>query len=141
MTYLIDENIVLAISFTSGMPWRILIVDDHPAVRRLVRSLLETLPEFQVCGEAENGQQGIDKARQLSPDAIILDISMPVLNGFEAAKIIRSLLPDTKILMFTSFVHASLCETASSAGASRVVCKSSPNVLIRALHELLKRAA
>ena len=50
------------------MPWRILIVDDFPAVRQYVRALLETFPEFQVCGEAENGQQGIEKARELNPD-------------------------------------------------------------------------
>jgi two-component system, NarL family, nitrate/nitrite response regulator NarL len=124
------------------VPWRILIVDDHPVLRRMVRSLLETIPEFDVCGEAENGQQGIEKARQLSPDAIILDISMPVLNGLEAAKILRTMLPSIKILMFTSFAHAGLSQTATAAGASRVVCKSSPPAaLIKALQELLMLAA
>lgn len=124
------------------MPWRILIVDDHPAVRRSVRGLLETLPEFQVCGEAENGQQGIEKAQQLNPDAIILDVSMPVLNGFQAAKTIRSILPGTRILMFTSFVQANLFQTALAAGASGVICKESPpDALIKALQELLNRAA
>lgn len=124
------------------MPWRILIVDDHPAVRHTLRNLFEAVPEFLVCGEAENGQQGIEKARQLEPDAIILDISMPVLNGLEAANILRSTLPGIHILMFTSFVHPQLSETALAAGANRVISKSSsPAALIRALKELLTRAA
>lgn len=124
------------------VPWRILIVDDHPAVRHMLRSFFEALPEFLVCGEAENGQQGIEKAQQLGPDAIILDISMPVLNGLEAARILRSTLPGIHILMFTSFLHPHLSETALAAGASTVVSKSSsPAALIKALKELLTRAA
>ena len=124
------------------MPWRILIVDDHPAVRYTLRRFFEAEPEFLVCGEAENGQQGVEKARQLDPDAIILDISMPVLNGLEAARILRSTLPGTHILMFTSFVHPHLSETALAAGANTVISKSSsPAALIKALKELLARAA
>ena len=117
-------------------------MDDHSAVRHTLRSLFEAFPEFLVCGEAENGQQGIEKARQLDPDAIILDISMPVLNGLEAASILRSTLPGIHILMFTSFVHPHLSETALAAGANTVISKSSsPAALIGALKELLTRAA
>ena len=123
------------------MAWRILIVDDNDAVRRLLRRLLEASPQFLVCGEAEDGQQAIEKAQQLNPDAVILDISMPVLNGLETAKILKSKLPGIHILMFTSYVHAHLSETALAAGASGVVSKtSSPTLLIQALEELLKRA-
>lgn len=124
------------------MAWRILIVDDNDAVRYSLRRVLEALPQFLICGEAEDGQQAIEKARQLRPDAIVLDISMPVLNGLDAAKILRSMLPDIQILMFTSFVHAQLPEIVLAVGASRVISKSSsPAVLIKALEELLNRAA
>lgn len=121
---------------------RILIVDDHPAMRRSLLCLFEALPEFSVCGEAENGEQAIEKAQQLTPDVIILDISMPVLNGIEAAKRLRSISPGVRILMFTSFVHPQLSEIALAAGANMVIAKSSlPTEFIRTLKELLKPAA
>ena len=124
------------------MSWRILIVDDHLAVRRSLRQLLEAAPEFLVCGEAENGQQGVEMARHLLPDAVILDISMPVMNGLQAAKIIRGTLPKTTILMFTSLTHSNLSEFAVAQGAHGVVSKTSPpTALIGTLKELLTRVA
>jgi DNA-binding NarL/FixJ family response regulator len=124
------------------MSTRILIVDDHSAVRRSLRSVLEAVPEFTVCGEAENGQVGIQNAQHLKPDAIILDISMPVMNGFDAAKILKSLMPSVPILMFTAFNSANLAEEALAAGASKVRSKScAPDLLIRDLKALVQGAA
>ena len=121
--------------------WRVLIVDDFSAVRHLLRNALEALPEFQVCGEADNGEVGIEQACKLKPHAIILDISMPVMNGLDAAKILRSLFPEIKIVMFTTFEHANLSDTVSAQGANAVVSKtSSPATLARILRELLRPA-
>lgn|ERR1700679_2410273 len=125
-----------------GVTRRILIIDDHPAVRQSLRAILESQADFLVCGEAENGQLGIEKARQLRPDAIILDISMPVLNGLEAAKILKSILPGVPIVMFTSFVHDRLSDLAAAAGANAVISKvASSDALVRTLEGLLNRSA
>jgi DNA-binding NarL/FixJ family response regulator len=78
----------------------ILIVDDHPAIRTTVRSLLDA-HKLCVCGEAEDGKAAVEKAKELQPDIILLDILMPKMNGFEAAQEIRRMLPLTKIVFFT----------------------------------------
>ena len=67
-------------------PKRILIVDDHAALRMALRRLIDSVLEFEVCGEAENGREGIKRAGELQPDLIILDLSMPVMNGFEEVR-------------------------------------------------------
>lgn len=122
------------------MPVKILIVDDNQAVRHALRVVLESNPDFTVCGEAENGQVGVDLAQRLHPDAIILDLSMPVMNGMEAARILKGLMPATPILMFTSF--AGVTPEALNAGAWNVVLKSdAPAELIRNLRVMLKNTA
>jgi CheY-like chemotaxis protein len=80
----------------------ILIVDDHASIRTAVRDLFESPLASVVCGEAENGVDAIAKAQQLKPDLIVLDLSMPVMNGFEAAKIFRDLFPAVPIFMLTA---------------------------------------
>jgi len=80
---------------------RILIVDDLPQMRKLIRAYLEEEREFSVCGEAIDGLDAIDKAQSLKPDLIILDASMPRLNGIEAAPKLKKLLPETRIILFT----------------------------------------
>jgi DNA-binding NarL/FixJ family response regulator len=82
------------------MPAGILIVDDHVAARTAIRSLLDQ-HDMEVCGEAENGKQAIEKVKELRPDLVLLDINMPVMNGIEAAHQIRRIAPSTKILFFT----------------------------------------
>ena len=82
------------------MSTRILIVDDYPTARKTVRSLL-VWHHMDVCGEAENGKQAIEKVKQLQPDLVLLDINMPVMNGVQAAYEIRQIAPSTKILFFT----------------------------------------
>jgi DNA-binding NarL/FixJ family response regulator len=78
----------------------ILIVDDHPLIRRTVRSLLE-VHDLHICGEAGDGKAAIEKATDLRPDIIVLDIFMPLMNGFEAAQEIRRILPAIKIVFLT----------------------------------------
>jgi chemotaxis response regulator CheB len=79
----------------------ILIVDDHPLIRRSVRSLL-CAHSLHVCGEAEDGDEAVEKAKELRPDIVVLDIQMPRMNGIEAAKKICSILPCTKILFLSN---------------------------------------
>lgn len=82
------------------MPSGVLIVDDHKAARTAVRSLLDW-HDLEVCGEAENGKQAVEKVKELDPDLVLLDINMPVMNGIQAAYEIRRIAPWTKILFFT----------------------------------------
>lgn len=85
--------------WTEGMA-RIVIADDHEIVRSGLKALLEDAG-WQVCGEAENGEEAVKKVSELQPDLVILDISMPVMNGFQAAQAIRELAPEIKIALFS----------------------------------------
>jgi DNA-binding NarL/FixJ family response regulator len=102
---------------------RILIVDDLPQLRQLVRDYLEEDKEFQVCGEAIDGFDAINKAQNLKPDLIILDASMPRMNGIEAAPKLKKLLPKTPIILFT--FHESMMQgfPAGQMGVDAVVTK------------------
>ena len=80
---------------------RILIVDDLPEMRKLIRTYIEEETDFCVCGEAIDGLDAINKAKHLKPDLIILDASMPRMNGIEAAPKLKELLPETVIILFT----------------------------------------
>lgn len=80
---------------------RILIVDDLPQIRKLMRAYLEEETDTSVCGEAIDGFDAIEKAQNLKPDLIILDASMPRMNGIEAAPKLKKLLPETAIILFT----------------------------------------
>jgi DNA-binding NarL/FixJ family response regulator len=82
----------------------ILIVDDNPSIRYLLRVCVESKTGFPVCGEAGHGLEAIQKAQVLHPDLIILDLSMPVMNGAEAAVVLKRSMPQTKIILFT--MHA-----------------------------------
>jgi DNA-binding NarL/FixJ family response regulator len=117
---------------------RILLVDDSKPIRKLVRVELETHKDWEVCGEAENGQQAIEKAEQLKPDLIVLDLSMPVMNGLQAAPALKKLLPATLIVMFTSFKTDHLHEQALKGGIAVVIDKSNPlAVLVSTIESLL----
>jgi DNA-binding NarL/FixJ family response regulator len=86
----------------------ILIVDDNAAIRCALRINLERCADWTVCGEAENGREGIKQALLLIPDLILMDLSMPVMNGFQAARELRRLLPKVPIVMLTTFNSESL---------------------------------
>jgi DNA-binding NarL/FixJ family response regulator len=116
---------------------RVIVVDDHAVIRRGVQGILRAFPEWELCGEAENGQQAIRLAEALKPDIIIMDVSMPELNGLEATRIIHSVLPNTKILLLTLHSSTELLRSAFRAGARGYVLKSdAEHELIRALNVL-----
>jgi DNA-binding NarL/FixJ family response regulator len=119
------------------MNLRILIVDDSAAVRRLIREEIDAHTGWAVYGEAENGQQAIEKAEELKPDLIVLDLSMPVMNGLQAAPTLRKLLPSTPIVMFTSFKTNHLRDQALKAGVTVMIEKSnSLTVLVNTIQSL-----
>ena len=80
---------------------RIMIADDHAIVRRGLRSLLETQPGWEVCAEASNGREAVEKAAQFKPDVAVIDIGMPELNGLEATRQIVAMRPQTEVLILT----------------------------------------
>ena len=102
----------------------VLIVDDSPVMRAALRGLFKPLAELEVSGEAENGQEAIDKAERLRPDLIILDLSMPVMNGLEAAPRLRKMLPNVRLMLFTVHDGPEVERLAQTSGIHAVVSKS-----------------
>ncbi len=103
---------------------RILVADDHEVVRRGLCSLLESQPEWQVCGEAADGRELLRKVTELRPDIIVLDVAMPNLNGLEATRQILKLNPKAKVLVLTFHDSDQLIHEVLTAGASGFVLKS-----------------
>ena len=96
---------------------RILIADDHPAVRILLRNILETVPEWKVCGEAENGSSAVALATTLHPDIIVMDLVMPELNGLEATRQVLKSNQEARIILTTLHEFPSFVDEARRAGA------------------------
>jgi two-component system response regulator NreC len=122
--------------FANGgtLPYSILIVDDSAVIRRALRRLLASKPDWTICGEASNGEDGIQKAQELKPDAIILDMSMPQLGGMEAAGILKRLMPTVSLIMFTNFAKDQfLKREVLWAGIRQVVPKTDSLELLKAL--------
>lgn len=101
----------------------ILIVDDNPAIRLAVSQAFRSYG-FSVCGEATNGREAIDLTKQLIPDLIILDLSMPVMNGLQAAPELRKIAPTTPIILFTLYGSEVVADQASKIGADLVLSKT-----------------
>jgi len=103
---------------------RLLVVDDHAVVRRGVRALLESRPGWEICGEAVDGQDAIRKAADLKPDIVVLDISLPGLNGLEATSRILKESPESEVLILTMHHSEELAQQVIKAGARGYVLKS-----------------
>src|SRR5882724_753698 len=101
---------------------RVLVADDHEMIRMGLCAMLQS-QNIEVCAQAKDGQEAVEKSRQLSPDLIILDISMPVLGGIEAARQIRVFLPDVPILFFSTHNASHLVAIAKSVDAQGFVTK------------------
>jgi DNA-binding NarL/FixJ family response regulator len=106
------------------MPLKILIADDSSSIRQLLRFFIEHNTDWQVCGEAENGQIAVEKVAQLKPHAVILDLSMPVMNGLDAAREITRIAPTVQVVMFTMHVSEELRKEAKDAGVKDVISKT-----------------
>lgn len=117
----------------------VLLVDDNPIIRRTLHRVFESQADFDVCGEAENGQEAIEKASQLGPDVIVLDLSMPVMNGLDAAHVLKQMAPTVPLILFSSFTDALQHEMAETAGFSAVISKAdNVSVLIDKTRHLLQ---
>jgi DNA-binding NarL/FixJ family response regulator len=102
----------------------ILLVDDSAVIRDVLRDCIQSESGLQVCGEAANGAEAIEKAPRLVPDLIIMDLSMPLMNGLEAAREIKRKMPDVPIILFTQHKGALQDCDARSAGINAIVSKS-----------------
>jgi DNA-binding NarL/FixJ family response regulator len=120
------------------MPLSVLIADDNEAIRAAMMGYFKTLSGWIIGGEAKNGTEAIQKAVQLKPDLVILDFSMPSLNAVEAASVIKGLLPDVHIVVFTLFDDALGSRLSSAVGVDLVIPKAEGlTALIRGVEHLM----
>ena len=118
---------------------RILVADDHETVRKGVSAILTTHNDVEVCGEAANGREAVEKANELQPDLIILDITMPKLNGFEAALEIRKTMPAVPILFLSMHDGRQMLQASKTAGVQGYVTKTQASeTLLLAVDALLR---
>ena len=103
---------------------RVLIADDNPWIRKALRTLIEHHSDWEVCAEAEDGQQAVVQARACHPDLIIMDFRLPAMNGLDAGKAIRSSAPQTPMLLITFYGSEELAQAAADAGFRAVLSKS-----------------
>src|SRR6266496_78848 len=109
-----------------GLPMAktVLVVDDNALIRQALCEMFKREADFEVCGEAENRREAIEKAQQLHPDLIVMDLSMPVMNGIEAASILKSLMRTVPLIIFSEYSDVFSEKEARSAGVSALVSKS-----------------
>lgn len=120
------------------MTARIMIVDDHEVVRQGVRTILKARPQWEIVGEAANGKQAVEQAKQLDADVIVMDITMPEMSGIEATREIARLKLRSAVLIFTMHESKNLSDTVKEAGARGFVLKShAARDLLEALETLL----
>lgn len=105
-------------------PLRILIADDHEVVREGMRTLIEHEPGWQVCGTATNGHEAVETAKQLKPEVVVLDMTMPELDGLEALRQIKRALPNTEVMVFSAYHSEKTIEQLFDAGAKSYIQKS-----------------
>jgi DNA-binding NarL/FixJ family response regulator len=103
---------------------RILLADDHEVVRQGLSALMATRPDWQVCGQAQNGREAVAMAARLKPNLAVLDLSMPELNGLEATRQIRKEVPETEVLVFSMYESEQFVRDLLAAGARGYVLKS-----------------
>ena len=120
----------------------VLIVDDNRYIRQSLCEQFQRESGFEVCGEAENGKEAIAKALELHPDLIVLDLSMPVMNGLDAARELTKLMPTVPLIMYSAFGDTFMEQQARLIGISELVSKSQPAViLVRKARSLLYHTA
>lgn len=116
---------------------RILIADDHGMIRQGLRAVVATRGDWEVCGEAVNGRQAVELSKQLRPDLVVLDVTMPELNGLDAARRILAALPHTRVLIQTMHDSEALAHEVVAAGARGYLLKNdAPELLAQAIEAL-----
>jgi DNA-binding NarL/FixJ family response regulator len=118
---------------------RILIVDDGEEVRQVIRAVFEARTDYEVCGEASNGPQAVEKARELKPDLMLLDVAMPMLNGVEVASVLAGSMPEMPIVLYTMYNEMLGLSLTTAVGAKAVVSKADGiSKLIECVQNLLE---
>ena len=107
-------------------PISVLIVDNHKSTRRTLRKFFDLDGDIKVVGEACNGQEGVELAEELQPEIILMDVKMPLMNGIEAARIIKERCLNSKIIMFSAYDDEGLVDTAIQSGAVGYLSKDDP---------------
>lgn len=116
---------------------RVLLAEDHTIVRKGIRSLLDDEPSITVVGEAENGREAVEKAEELQPDIVLMDHTMPLLNGLEATRQLRKRLPDTQVLILTMHTNEEyIFEFLQAGAAGYLVKQSAPTDLVAAIRAI-----
>ncbi len=124
-------------SFEFTQPVRIMLADDHAILRTGLRLMLSAVPNLEVVGEATNGREALTKAEELKPDVVIMDITMPEMNGIEATTELKRRLPRTKILFLTMHENEELLfRTVQAGGSGYVLKKSADNELVEAIYQV-----
>ena len=124
------------------VPRSVLVVDDNPAIREAICELLTRDGDFEVCGQAKNGREAIEKAHRLRPALIVTDLFMPIMNGLEETQILKKLMPALPVIIYSAHIDRVVEKEALAAGASAVVSKSdAAAVLIGKARELLDEIA
>lgn len=116
---------------------RLLIVDDHEAIRKQLRRVFEQTADYQVCGEASDGLEAVTKFQDAHPDVVVMDFNMPGLNGIEASRTILKRAPETPILMLTVFTSQQLIREAKNAGIKGFCSKSQLPCIMNAVQSLI----
>ena len=106
------------------MAVRFLIADDSGPLRKALKTIIEEHPDWKVCGEAANGSEAVVLAKELNPDIIVLDLTMPLMNGLEAARQIEHILPSTPMLLFTMYLTPAVIAEAQHAGFGAAISKN-----------------
>ena len=120
----------------------VLIAEDHAATRQAICSLFTSQEDFEVCGDAENGQEAVEIAQVLRPDLIVLDLSMPVMDGIATARALRQLMPALPIIVFSEYSDVLSEREARSEGISALVSKAEPvSVLLDEARSVLHTTA
>jgi DNA-binding NarL/FixJ family response regulator len=120
-----------------GRDRTVLVVDDNPGIRQAVAKAFLS-DGFAICGEASNGREAVDLARKLKPNLIILDLAMPVMNGLEAAPVLREVVPGTPIILFTLYGREVQQDQVSELGIDLVLSKTeSLDMVLQKAHELM----
>ena len=136
--HLVSTDVVTSHNEAMKMPKKILIVDDFPIFRDGLRAIFSSVANLEVVGEAENGRMAVQKAYQLNPDLILMDLTMPVMNGTEAIRIIKQRQPAIKIIALTSLKSHDHVQATFEAGANGYVLKDDPsNSLLTAIDSVL----
>ena len=115
---------------------RILLADDHPVVRRLVRNLLQTEDDFVVCAEAATGREAVTLTASEHPDIVVLDLSMPDLNGFQAARLIHENHPEVAMIVLSMHEPFELMDQLTASGVQRCLLKTDLQDLIGTLRDV-----